>query len=306
MSYKYLAYGIQIRSEIELPAFVPASEECDHGSIHVSLGKAREKLVMEPLESGSFFAINEREFLLAVPAVARYYVQNGERVIIDPECEDWENILLFFYSNCMAVALFQRNLVPFHVSGVFIDKDRVLLFAAPSRTGKSTTAVMLQQKGYAAFTDDTAVLTVENGKCYAQASYPMIRLWQNTIEQQTFLDDSDKQILRRDIEFEKYGFMFHDRFVTDRVEVAGIVFLEEQGSDISIGQIKPVLAMQLLGNNVYRNQWLNGMRKQVLQFYTLTGIANHLPAWKAARPEGESTFFRFADAIEKQIIHGIL
>lgn len=205
----------------------------------------------------------------------------------------------------MAAALFQRNQIPFHVSGVFIDKERVLLFAAPSKTGKSTTSVMLQQQGYAPFTDDKAVLSIENGKCFAQASYPMIRLWQSSIEAQQILDESKKLDLRTDKEFDKYGFMFHQDFVTHKVEVAGIVFLEIGGSEISISEIKPSVAIQQLGNNIYRKQWLSGMKKQVVQFQLLTGIINIIPVWNATRPATSPTFESFAAAINEQIIKQI-
>ena len=206
----------------------------------------------------------------------------------------------------MAAVLFQRNLIPFHVSGVFIALNKVLLFAAPSRTGKSTTAVMLQQRGYAPFTDDTAILSIEGGKCFAQASYPMMRLWQNSLDNQSVVNMDDKQIIRAEIELNKYGFLFHDQFVDGKAEVAGLVFLEAEGSNIVTQRIKPGVAIQNLGNNIYRKQWLKGMKKQILQFNHLTSIAHVVPAWKAIRPKNELSFQSFAGAIETRIIHEIL
>src|SRR5690606_23086279 len=126
-------------------------------------------------------------------------ITNGNTVVIEPLSENVHEVLLYFYSNCLAVILMQRNRLPFHVSGVFVTPGKVLLFAAPSRTGKSTTAIMLQEQGYAPFTDDTAVLTVENGICYAQASYPMMRFWENTIKEQRVFAEADKRPIRDEI-----------------------------------------------------------------------------------------------------------
>lgn len=305
MTYKYLAYGIPIISSVELPAFVECSDEINTKPIYVSQGKTPETLQEPALEEKPFSIFNENELLYAVPNVARYYVRNGEEIIIESLEGNWSEILLFFYSNCMAAALFQRELIPFHVSGVFIREDKVLLFAAPSRTGKSTTSVMLQQKGYAPFTDDTAILYVEDGKCFAHASYPMIRLWQNSITQQTILEENTKQSIRTNIEIDKYGFAFHQQFVTEKVEVAGIVFLEAEGNEIQVQKNKLNVAIQHLGNNIYRKQWLNGMKKQVLQFKQLTSIVNVVPTWNATRPKTQATFESFADAIEQQIIEQI-
>jgi hypothetical protein len=237
-----------------------------------------------------------------MPDIARYYVKNGEEIIIEPHGNNRDDILLYFYSNCMAAALIQRDLLPFHVSGIFISDNRVLLFAAPSRTGKSTTSVILQQKGYQPFTDDTAIMMVEDGVCYAYASYPMIRLWENTIRKQNLLDDSSKKLLRSDVELKKYGFMFHEKFVTSKVQVAGIVFLEEKGAEIQIERLTHQSAIETLSHNIYRRQWIPGMKKQLLQFKSLSAIAHVIPAWRAIRPKSKPTFQSFADAIAEQII----
>ena len=306
MTYQYLTYGIPLVSTIELPAFVPVTETSKINPISVSQGKVPDKLQHATTETKPFSVFNEHEFLYKMPDIAHYYVRNGEEIIIEAHCNNWEDILLYFYSNCMAAVLFQRNKLPFHVSGIFIAENKVLLFAAPSRTGKSTTSVILQQKGYKPFTDDTAIMVVENGTCYAYASYPMIRLWQNTIKEQNLLDESSKQVLCSNTELNKFGFMFHEQFVTDKVEVAGIVFLEEQGTEIQIERLNHQAIVEILSNNVYRKQWINGMKKQLLQFKSLSGIANVIPAWKATRPKAKPTFQSFADTIEEQIITVIL
>lgn len=305
MTYQYLTYGIPLVSTIELPAFVPVTETSKIKPISVSQGLVPDKLQNEPLETKPFSIFNEHEFLYTMPDIARYYVRNGEEIIIEAHCDNWQDILIYFYSNCMAAALLQRNMLPFHVSGIFIEENKVLLFAAPSRTGKSTTSVILQQKGYKPFTDDTALMMVENGQCYAYASYPMIRLWQNTIKEQNLLDESSKKVLRSNIELKKYGFLFHEQFVTEKVQVAGIVFLEEQGAEIKIERLNHQAAIEVLSNNVYRKQWVNGMKKQLLQFKSLSGIAHVVPAWKATRPKLIPTFQSFADTIEEQIITAV-
>lgn len=304
MPFTYLAYGIPVISSIELPALFGTTDTNGLTPIIVEVGTVAPTLRDTPLEQKPFTMFNEQEFRYEIPEVARYYVSEGNQIVIEPLGDNWDEILLYVYCNCLAAALFQRNLIPFHVSGVFIRAKEVLLFAAPSRTGKSTTALMLQHKGYAPFTDDTALLVVKDGHAYAQASYPMMRLWQNTIEQQSLLQEVDKQQLFA--ELNKYGFAFHEQFVEEDVKVAGIVFLEEEGTEITIEKLKPKTTMQLLGMNIYRRQWLNGMKKQLLQFKQLTTLANAIPAWKAVRPQGTLTFESFATSIDEQIIQELI
>ena len=145
MPYQYQAYGISVVSDIELPALLGIEGELDTKSIFVTQGVVNDALQNIPFGQNALSTFNDHEFRHEIPNVAKYYVANGKQVIVEPLCNNWDEILLYFYSNCMAAILFQRNMIPFHVSGVFVDKNKVLLFAAPSRTGKSTTALMLQQ-----------------------------------------------------------------------------------------------------------------------------------------------------------------
>jgi len=60
--------------------------------------------------------------------------------------------------------------------------------------------------------------------------------------------------------------------------------------------------MQNLGNNIYRNKWVHGMNKQLLQFKIVSVISQKVPFWTASRPKDQPSFDRFADAISEQII----
>ena len=131
MPYQYQAYGIPIISDIELPALIFLEEKLTAKPINVAQGIVPDSLQNAPLEEKPFSTFNVHEFRFVIPSVAKYYVANGEKIIIEPLCDNWDEILLYFYSNCLAAALFQRSLIPFHVSGFFIDKQSVLLFAAP-------------------------------------------------------------------------------------------------------------------------------------------------------------------------------
>ena len=304
MLFHYQAYGIPIISDVKLPALIPNNKiDGELKPLNVSLGKVADTLINTPTETKPFSSLNQTEFRFALPNVGKYYVANGTEIIIEPLSDNWNEVLLHFYANCLAAALLQRNIIPFHVSGVILPSERVVLFAAPSRTGKSTTAIKLQERGYAPFTDDTAILEVERGIASATASYPMARLWQNTIEVQSQYDEADKQMIFA--ELNKYGFGFHERFVSTKVPVAAIVFLEEAGTQLSIEKLSPAKCMQFMGQNMYRRQWVTGMEKQRLQFEILSSLAHTIPAYKAIRPKDKPTFEAFAASIDNQILKNL-
>jgi hypothetical protein len=271
--------------------------ECD---FEVAVGAAGPNFKEDRAVNYPFIQFNENEFFYEVDGIARYFITGGNKVIIEPLCEDWDSILLFFYSNAIGAILFQRNLVPFHVSGVVDKKGGVWLFAAPSGTGKSTTALKLKERGYTLFTDDTALITVENGCCLAIASYPVLRAWENTLSNQKVYAATEAKQLRAEIN--KFGIAFHDDFVKEPVKVNGIIFIEKEGDTIQIERLKPTKGMQHLGNNIYRNEWIQGMNKQLLQFKTLSAISQKVSFWSAIRPKDKDSFDNFADAIISQIL----
>ena len=128
----------------------------------------------------------------------------------------------------------------------------------------------------------------------------MVRAWKSTLDNQDIFNQSDAFQIRAEVE--KFGVYFHETFKSEPAKVKGIVFLEMEGDEIKILPQKAVKGMELLGNNIYRNQWIFGMNKQLLQFRTITAIANQLPFFRAIRPKGKASFTNFAQAIHEQII----
>lgn len=299
MQYNYRVFNLCCTSVIPLPSFI-VNEEDVIPDFEVVLGTVEPNFQNEPTVKKPFSQFNENEFFYQMPDIAKYFVTDGNKVVIEALCEDWDSILLFFYSNCIAAILFQRNLIPFHVSGVLDNKGGLWLFAAPSRTGKSTTALKLKERGYTLFTDDTALITIENDSCVAIASYPVLRAWENTMNNQQVYALSEGKQLRAEIN--KFGIAFHDDFVSSSQKVKGIIFLEMQGDSIQIGRLKPIEGIKRLGDNIYRNRWIHGMNKQLLQFKAVSAISQKVPFWTARRPKDKPSFDSFADAIIEQII----
>lgn len=297
----YLFFGQWIISEITLPGIDPIQSTEDLGHpIHLKWGKVPENLTNPPLEEKPFSTFNDKEFLYRIPDVANYYIHNGEEIIIERVSSNETEVLLFFYSNALAAVLFQRNLIPFHASGVKINDHQIILFPAPSRTGKSTTAVFLEKKGYPVFSDDTVLLEVKDGKCFATPSYPIMRLWENSIKASEQYVTADGYELRPGMS--KFGITLGDKFSHQKMEVAALVFLHSQSDELKIEALKTKEVFLHLGNNVYRKQWIVGMKKQIPQFQLVSNISQNVPAYLAKRPKSESTFQEFSDAIEQEII----
>lgn len=301
MSFLYNVFGIAIRSEIELPAFQPLVDgETENDPIVVKIGKTDDLFSQPITTTRAMCKFNANEFLYEMPKVGKYFVKNGNKIIIQPLTDDMDSVLVFFYSNALAAALFQRNKLLIHASGIVNKAGKVWLFVAPSRVGKSTTALMLHQLGYPLFSDDIVMFHSTANKNMVSPSYPLIRIWQNTIEEQTVFDQESIYRIRPTVE--KYGILFHETFDPRPREIAGVIFLKIGEEKIEISGLKGKEGFGHLNDNFYRKQWLSGMGKNNLKFNNLTCIAKNTSFYLASRPREMSSFKDFAEAIEKQII----
>jgi len=299
--YTYIAYGIPIKSEIPLRSLCPYNERITDDFILVKLGTVPLLLSEPPEFIDEICSFNVNEFIFFIPNILKMYIRDGKEIVLESLNTNIDESLLYFYSNGLAAVMYQRRSIVFHVSGVFLNPNEVLLIAAPSGTGKSTTAVKLQEYGYSLFTDDTAVLTIENGQVYAEASYPMVRLWKQSISQQTYFNEEEKLHVYSNEEYDKYGFNFHSNFSSEKCKVKGFVFLEKFGSEIHIKQISKAETVPLLIKNIYRPFFLNGMKMEDLRFKLVLQIANSVVSYSAKRPENEATFLSFTEAIINEI-----
>lgn len=324
--YQYKAFGLPITSSVELPALLQVPSKGDGSSSDSSTSVATSdqwypgdggapnvpievniRTISEDeykheghLFKKPFSRFNERVFFYEIPDVGRYLVKGGNEIQIEPLSEDWNHILLYFYSNCLSAALYQRGIIPIHASGVLDEQGDLWLISAPSRVGKSTTALMLHSLGYRLFTDDTLTLSFHGGECRAWASYPMARVWPKSVQVQERFNKEDFFEIRPNLD--KSGAYFHSDFHSGSVKIAGVMFLKSEGDEIRIERLSRVRSLELLGFNLYRRQWIYGMKKQLLQFQLLSAIAKTVPAWSVIRPKNEPTFKELAQAIDQQVI----
>jgi len=85
------------------------------------------------------------------------------------------------------------------------------------------------------------------------------------------------------------------------LEVVGLVFLNSQTERLDVEKLSASKAMLHLGNNIYRKQWIKGMKVQQEQFNLLSTVSIKVPGFIAYRPKTVNSFESFADLIETRI-----
>ncbi len=140
--------------------------------------------VLEAAEAGGvLWQASHRSFLLQVPGVARFLVEGGELVTIDPSPGATDERIGYFLGLAPLAALAcQRGWLALHAATVKIDGDAVLL-AGDSGCGKSSLAVELTRRGATLLGDDLALVTRDTrGRARVAPGVPEAVLWTGSLE----------------------------------------------------------------------------------------------------------------------------
>lgn len=295
--HHYQIYGIPVQSQLKLPFLHNGSGDSLKKCITIELGPIPKHLSFHPSLSNEFTAIAPEEMQFEIPHLGRFYVTHGEHILIDTAHPDDPEIAAYTCTVALNVVLAQRNIVTYHASGVFLNPEEVVLFAAPSKTGKSTTMTTLQALGYAPFTDDTCTLYTEGTATYAMASIPLVKLWKESVDANAYYADQPKtKIIHKE---NKYGFTFHEQFQAGAFKVRAMVFLNKAEEDLTFRSLSPIKAFQWLMQNIYGYKWYVGQKQMKILFQEVSSLANALPCYEATRPvKGDSR-----KALAELIIH---
>lgn len=284
MTYQYWGFGLNILSELEFPELLPHNFEIP--DVNFVLGEAPESIDGKTISSKSFsYIINDRELLFTVNDVARYYAVVGHQIVIEPfePMKDRRSVRLYVLATVMAAILLHRNSLPLHASAIKQGESLVLI-TGDSRAGKSTTLAGLHKKGYKVFSDDVVVLQNEASGVSAAASYPMIKLWDDTL---TKMDDSrfEDRSFRIQQNLDKYGFFFHDHFNRNCYPVKKVFVLKVQDiPNLTHRSLSGKDAFEALINQVYRPILLQSNDLRRLCFLLVSDMVKNSSVIEICRP----------------------
>jgi hypothetical protein len=154
----YQAYGLSICTELLCPELSPYPHLIHDPDVTITL-LSEEEATLSPLPDHRY-DVRPGRFQLEVPEVARYRVEDGQRIFIQiignaPP----DKVRLFLFGSTMGALLYQRGLLPLHGSAV-VTRLGVMIFVGPQGSGKSTLAAEFHRRGYHVMSDD--VCAVDN------------------------------------------------------------------------------------------------------------------------------------------------
>jgi hypothetical protein len=281
LKYSYWGFGLNIRSEIEFPELQPAVFES--ADVKVILGTASDiEEEQRTSPAGFLYAINNTQLFFDVPGVAKYLAENGDTITIEKDAAltDMRTLRLYILATIFAGILMQRKRLPLHASAI-LHHDELVLVCGDSGAGKSTTLAGLIKKGHDVFSDDVIVMNNNNK---ATASYPMIKLWEDTQDKLSHDSFDDRSFVIKP-GMNKYGIFFHDKFDTGLYPVKKILILKKgEVSSIKSKQVKATEAFKELNKQVYRPMLVHNNELRALTFSIISALANNSMVYQITRP----------------------
>lgn len=277
-AFDYSVFGLRVCSSLELPELFPVAGAAAP-DITIDLGSVPE------VAQGEGDGLNDVNgaLVLAIPQVARYRIEAGNRIIVDAEPGVPErNVRLFLLGSAFGALLHQRGLLPLHANAIEID-GRAVAFMGPSGAGKSTLAAWFHDRGFRIIADDVCVVRFgPEGRPYTSPGLPRMRLWADALQltgrdhrglSRSFLNDEDEKF---DVPVDA------DSAVRSQVPLAAI-YLLDKGPEFSIVPLRGIEAADAVFANTYRGEYLAKTSRQEQHWESAVRLVRGTPVFRAVR-----------------------
>lgn len=289
--YRYKVYGLIVESEIELPELVPALDGPPQVVIH--FGDVPEQL-KEMIGEWSWCAASSSEFMFAIDGVARYYVSNGNKIIV----ERWigleasvppADIRLWLLGSAFGALLHQRGLLPLHVSAIRAPSG-VWAFTGESGEGKSTLAGFLHRRyGWQLVSDDVSVI---EQTCSATLIQPGPRKLKLRADALSHLDFQGCKSVRDLSNTDKFQLYLADDRAYRPESLNALVILESVDARVpaSIERLKGVEAFDACMFAVYRSYMERWFKLPEQRISDLARLCRNIAVYRFRRPRSLAEF----------------
>ena len=276
----YTAYGLSIRSEIELPELLPAPEHNKNSAIDVqiTLRSVPKSGLADNVEGPGWFQASPDALWLDIEEVARFLISDGQQIIIDPyHGADEESIRLFLLGSAFGAILFQRGHFVLHGNAIRVG-NQCMVCIGDSGAGKSTLAAGFMQRGYSILSDDVVALDDEYR---VLPGFPRIKLWKDTANH-LMIDTAPLNRIRPGDE--KYNYPLDEQFQTAPLPIRWIYLLDpDDNHTISLEPITGMKRFEPLYTNTYRVGYLEEMKLQAWQLAKCGQLSNRIRLTKIKR-----------------------
>lgn len=241
------------------------------------------KEVDSPTYDDGFYRLNETEFSMDVKEVGWFYAAQGNYInlVLYPEATR-ASVELYLNGSTYGAILHQRQLLPIHGSA-FIFKEKGVMLCGESGAGKSSLTAAFCKDGCQFLTDDVTPIVFTDERPYILPLSDRIKLWQDSLEQLSLENENLMQI-----------WAGYDKFYlpveTDETEPYPLDFIfiidKHDCNEVSIEELKGIHKFEHLRNEIYRWEYLQGMKSTEVNYLKqIIDINTHIRIFRVTRPE---------------------
>lgn len=296
--YFYRVYGLNISSDIYLPELQKWKGRVDINIIRSTVPSE----LNETIFSNEYIKISKNEVLLSIEGIAKYYVKNGDEIIVEPDVHgDNNSVNLYLLGTALGTALLQRGVIPIHGSAMVID-GKCVLFTGNSGAGKSTLSSAFRKKGHTFLADDVSVVTInEKGIVVVQPAYPQQKLWCDSLIE---MGDDINKLAKVYVDENKYVVPTHNEFSSLPAPLQAIFELKaDECEGVEMTQLWGVEKLDILLKNIYRVEILRylGIRAEYLK--QCVNIAKDISFFRLVRPKEIFSIEEQIKLVENKLKH---
>ncbi len=245
---------------------------------------------------GVLWQVTDRRFLLHIPDVAGYLVEDGQAITIDCRSgADEDTVNRFLCMAPLAALLYQRNTLALH-SAVVADSRGAVLLAGDSASGKSTLLAVLLQRGWMMLSDELAAITHADGDWWVWPTTPRIRLWHDAAEK---LDAKKIGPVRKDGAWQTICAI--SNFTDKPQPLRGIYWLTVHNREyIDINALEALEKFRAIGILSYNSHIADALFDRHEYLRTAGELANCIPVRHLRRPRGRWSAYELAHQVEAE------
>jgi hypothetical protein len=296
--YHYHAYGLDILSQLPVTGFEPA--EVSEADVTIRLGDVPESLP-DAVNRGVLFQSSETEFLLHIDRVARYHVRNGSEIVVKLLGTSAPGDISAFISGTVLGALMhQRRMLPIHASTV-VYRDKCLLFAGISGSGKSTMAATLIKAGASLVADDISVIDFCDERPSVRPAFPMVRIWEDSLKH-LGIPYANFEPVRGEL---RKFYMPVPHFHRLQCPIHRIFILATHNKEkLEIRELQGVDKFRVLKKHTYLFRGIPKTGLEQNHFLLVNNLANQVPVTLITRPNDDFNTGQLLDYINETLIPG--
>ena len=173
------AFGLAFETAMELPEM--DGTFCAQADVRIELGEAPGHLENAEYANPWYEAAGDR-FLLRVPEIANFYVENGNRIVVEGlSGAPGEDAGVFLLGSALSALLMQRGMLALHgVAAVINGRGTAILGA--SQSGKTALALALHDRGCKLLADEVCAVDLRGGEALLLPGVPQLNAWADTLK----------------------------------------------------------------------------------------------------------------------------